>query len=333
MTLSKIDLLTALNIPRVGRKTILKVVGRSTSSLGERSSTEFMQSVASLVRFDDSTENLARNMAIRQIEEAEEIGVSIVTVLDSCYPSRLRTIEDMPVLLFVRGSIECAERQTSIAIIGTRDPSAFAQRAARSSARLAAESGALVVSGLAKGCDTLAHIGCLEGRGQTIAVLAHGLDKIYPSENRQLACQIVEEGGALLSEYPVGAPVHRSSFVERDRLQSGLSDCVLVIETSESGGTMHTVRFAHSQGRTLATVNHPSSFDRDDRVGGNRLLRDRYDGLTVRDRESLQALIDSPKQTFAERQHLTASLESDCPTRQRSDDPLQGSLFGDENAQ
>lgn len=335
MNLSKIEVLTALNLPRVGRKTVLKAVDRLRHAPDEVNPSDLLHAVAALVAFDDCAERAARESAVRQLEEAEELGISVVTVLDEDYPFRLRTIEDKPALLYVRGSITCCDKQLSIAIIGTRDPSPFAQKAARSSARLAAEKGALVVSGLAKGCDTLAHMGCLDVRGQTVAVMAHGLDRVYPQENRRLASQIVDEGGALVSEYSVGAPAQRSSFVERDRLQSALSDGVLVIETSETGGTMHTVRFAHSQGRPLATVCHPLAYDGDDRVGGNRLVRERFGGVSIRDKESLEEFISGAtggiKPANVENDPAIVA-EGEVTGARFSVGPLQGSLFGDDYA-
>lgn len=121
------------------------------------------------------------------------------------------------------------------------------------------ETGATVVSGLAIGCDTAAHSGCLSVHGETIAVLAHGLDRVYPAVNRELVGEILDTGGCLLSEYPPKTRPFPANFVERDELQAGLSDGVIVVETGVKGGTMHTVRFSQEQRKPLACVKHPQN--------------------------------------------------------------------------
>jgi DNA processing protein len=135
-----------------------------------------------------------------------------------------------------------------------------------------AERGWCVVSGLAEGCDTEGHEGCLAAGGKTIAALAHGFGRIYPAKNKQLAERILESGGALITEYPPGTPPTRSSFIERDRLQSGLSLGIVVVETDIKGGTMHTVRHARDQGRGIAAISHPPEFVKEAKAQGNQQL-------------------------------------------------------------
>lgn len=244
-----------------------------------------------LANLDGGSIDDARLEADNQIARAERLGISVVCYLDDCFPERLRTTDDPPAVLWIKGHDESLHATDAVAVIGTREPSSYATKTAKSAAKYLASKGAVIVSGLAKGCDTLAHEGCLEAGGRTVAVLAHGLDKVYPAENRSLAEQIVDKGGALVSEYPVGMPAQRNFFVERDRLQSGLSDSVLVVETSESGGSMHTARFAEKQGRTLATMEHPAHYRSDPRVAGNEEIKSHMGGLPVEGKEHLDALL------------------------------------------
>ncbi len=206
------------------------------------------------------------------LAQCYDAGVHAVPYFDERYPERLRNIDDPPVVLFVKGQIEAMHGGQSVAIVGTRNPTSFGERAAHSAGKLAAESGIVVVSGLALGCDTKAHEGCVESAGVGVAVLAHGLDRVYPAANRDLAERILECGGCLVSEVPVGVKPTRWAFAYRDRIQSGLSDRVLVIETDVKGGTMHTVEFSRKQLRPLACIEHPESISSSSQSRGNRML-------------------------------------------------------------
>lgn len=139
----------------------------------------------------------------------------------------------------------------TIAVVGTRAPTQIGMERARKIAYNMAKSGYVIVSGLAKGIDTAAHLGALEANGSTIAVLGTPLDKIYPAENESLAHRIETESGVLISEYPLGPVISRGAFVQRDRVQSGLSTAVFAIQTDVEGGTMHTVRYAQKYNRLI----------------------------------------------------------------------------------
>jgi DNA processing protein len=187
---------------------------------------------------------------------SQEQNIKIISRESSHYPECLSMIADPPVLLHVKGNIDALNKD-SIAIVGTRKPSDFGKTHAKKIAGLFAKEGYVVVSGLAEGIDSAAHMGALETNGLTVAVLAHGLDSVYPYNNRKLADTIIKNNGALVSEYPFGTKIFRSSFVERDRIQSGLSLGVFVIETGIKGGTMHTVGFCEKQKRVLIVMQHP----------------------------------------------------------------------------
>ena len=159
-----------------------------------------------------------------------------------------------------------------VAIVGTREPTHHGQKAAMALGVRAAQDRIPVVSGLALGCDTLGHQGCVEANGTAIAVMAHGLDHLYPKANRGLAHDILETGGALVSEHPPGVKPTRWFFASRDRLQSALSDIVIVVETGLKGGTQHTIRAALEQRKILACVTPVKPFLDHEKVQGTLKL-------------------------------------------------------------
>ena len=228
------------------------------------------------------------------LSKASERNISLIAWDSSIFPSRLKQIPDAPALIYVVGDVGVLLRP-SVAVIGTRHPSEFGEKAGRKIAKTLAENGIVVVSGLAEGCDTTAHVGCLEGGGKTVAVLAHGFGEVYPKSNEALADQILKTGGCLVSEYAPGTPIRRSSFVERDRLQSGLSDAVIVIETDVVGGTMHTVSYSEKQGRMLAAVKHPPVKRDHPKSRGNAMLIDAERAEALADAMDLQSFIERVK--------------------------------------
>ncbi len=132
--------------------------------------------------------------------------------------------------------------------------------------------GDVVVSGLAIGCDQYGHEGCVKVHGKSVAVLPCGLDKVYPAKNKNLAQKILDNNGCLISEYPIETKVFKNFFIERDRLQSGLSDGVIVVETDIKGGTMHTVGYTLDYKRVLACYKHPDRYLNEPKTFGNQKL-------------------------------------------------------------
>jgi DNA processing protein len=183
------------------------------------------------------------------LEEAEKRRVQVVSVFDEQYPQRLKMIPDRPSLLYIKGQLLQSGRD--VACIGTREPSRFGEQVTRRIVAQLVSSDWTIVSGLAIGIDTLSHRSAIESGGRTVAVMAGGLDGIYPRQNTRLAEEIVETGGALISEQPFGVPPARGNLVKRDRLQSGLSVATFVMQTDIQGGSMHTVRFTLQQRRML----------------------------------------------------------------------------------
>ncbi|MGY0213424.1 DNA-processing protein DprA [Bacillus cereus] len=185
------------------------------------------------------------------ISKHNKEGISIITIDSPKYPKLLRLIEDPPVALYCKGNIDLLSCPKNVAIIGTRKPTPLGMRIAKRIASRFSERGFVIVSGLAVGIDTAGHQGALEVNGPTIAVLAGSLDKIYPKENTDLAQQIIEKNGLLISENPIGSKTFKQSFVVRDRLQSGLSLGVCPVQTPLKSGTQHTIKFAKQQNRVL----------------------------------------------------------------------------------
>ena len=225
------------------------------------------------------------------MKNAEHLGMKVLTPGMPAFPPQLCRIPDSPVMLYVKGNVNCLSAETVIAVIGTREPSRWGATAAERIAASLAAKGIVVTSGLALGCDTAAHRGCMLAGGHTIAVMAHGLDRVYPAQNRQLAAGILNSGGCLVSEYAPGVAPSPKYFVERDRLQSGLSGAVIVIETNLRGGTMHTVGFCLKQGRLLGCVAHPSGLVSHPKAQGNRKLIAEKKAIAIPDKEALEEFL------------------------------------------
>lgn len=207
--------------------------------------------------------------AAEEIETARREGVDIVTFFDAWYPADLKEIFDPPLLLYVQGGLP-EETRLKIAIVGSRDASLYGARMARTIARDLAAAGAVVVSGMARGIDSEAHEGALEADGVTIAVLGGGLARPYPPENRKLAARIAKKG-AVISEYPMRQFPEPGNFPVRNRIISGLSRAVVVVEAREKSGALITVDSALDQGRDVFAV--PGNADSAKSKGTNRLLK------------------------------------------------------------
>jgi len=190
--------------------------------------------------------------AATQQQRARETGARLIPLASPLYPARLRTIFDPPVLLFVRGRVELLNA-VSVAIVGTRRPSAYGLAATERIARELAEAGLCVVSGMARGIDTRAHQAVLAAGGDTVAVFGCGVDVIYPAENRKLAAEI-EKKGLLVSEFAMGTPGYPQNFPVRNRIVSGLSAGVLVVEGAQYSGSTITAKLASDQGREVFAI-------------------------------------------------------------------------------
>jgi DNA processing protein len=207
--------------------------------------------------------------AEREIACAERSGIEILTQVDDRYPELLKTIPDPPVVLYVRGDLP--KDHIPVALVGSRKATPYGLNVTHSLARDLAAAGVTIVSGLARGVDARAHHATLEAGGRTIAVLGSGIDVIYPSEHRTLA-EKISGSGALISEFPLGTAPNRDNFPVRNRIISGLSHLVVVIEASDKSGSLITARMAAEQGREVMAV--PGSIFNEQSRGCNALIKD-----------------------------------------------------------
>jgi DNA processing protein len=204
-----------------------------------------------------------------EIRRAREAGIDLIPFTSPNYPARLRVIPDPPPILYVKGKL-CAEDDKAVAIVGSRSASDYGRRVARSLARGLAESGFTVVSGMARGIDGTAHETVLQAGGRTIAVLGSGVDRAYPPEHGKLYSRI-SENGAVLSELPIGTRPMAFNFPARNRLISGLSLGVVVVEATEKSGSLITAAMAVEQGREVFAVPGEAGASRS--RGAHRLIR------------------------------------------------------------
>ena len=205
----------------------------------------------------------------QEVQRAEEAGVKIIPFGSGIYPARLRSIADPPPCLYVKGGIR-REDDKAVAVIGTRSASHYGRRVTRDLCRGLASLGFTVISGMARGIDGVAHDEALNAGGRTIAVLGSGVDRAYPPEHRKLYHRI-SENGAVISELPLGAPPLAFNFPARNRLISGLSAGVVVVEATEKSGSLITAAIALEQGREVFAV--PGEVGSSRSRGGHRLIR------------------------------------------------------------
>lgn len=212
----------------------------------------------------------ARRQASALLDAAAPAGIVPIQSADDRYPPLLRAIADPPPVLWARGDLAALARP-AVAIVGSRAATTYALEVAQRLGRELADHGVLVVSGLARGADGAAHRGCLDGGGATVAVLGSGPDVIYPAEHRQLAVEICKSG-ALVSEHGPGVPPLPDHFPLRNRLISGISRGVVVVEANEKSGSLITARYALDQGRDVMAV--PGSVLGGRNRGSHALLKD-----------------------------------------------------------
>lgn len=172
----------------------------------------------------------------RELELADKAGAAVTTVFDAAYPAALRDLPDAPIVLYSRGAWTQTDSERSIAVVGSRMATHYGRLCAKTISHDLAEAGVTVISGLARGVDTEAHLGALDAGGRTIAVIGAGLNRLYPRENKNLARHIAEGHGAVVSEFPMDMPPSRTTFPMRNRIVSGWSRATLVVEASGRSG-------------------------------------------------------------------------------------------------
>lgn len=206
-----------------------------------------------------------------ELARVKELGGDILVLDDGSYPPQLREIADPPITLYVRGDWQACFDQPCVAVIGSRNCSTYGKNASEMLSRDLASRGICIVSGLARGIDSSAHLGAIRGGGRTVAVIGTGLDSIYPKENEKLVDEILANGGAIVSQFPLGTPPLKDNFPYRNRIISGLSLGVLIIEASERSGSLITARLAAEQGRDVMAV--PGNITSGKSYGTNYLIK------------------------------------------------------------
>ena len=223
---------------------------------------EAVESIRAREFFDKATE---------EIERARLIGVDILLLDDGVYPALLREIFDPPITLYVKGAwSECLEKPC-VAMVGSRRCSTYGQNVATQLARDLAQRGVTIISGLARGIDAAAHRGALEAKGRTVAVMGTGLDQVYPRDHKKLVDEILGQGGALVSEFPLETPPAPQNFPYRNRVISGLSLGVVLVEAAENSGSLITARLAMEQNREVFAV--PGNITSRNSFGTNYLIK------------------------------------------------------------
>ena len=224
-----------------------------------------------LKRIEKALRRRSLSHAEEIVDRCEKLGISIVTNESDEYPSPLRTLRDMPVVLYFRGKLPDCNANMLTAVVGTRSMTDYGRKIAYSIGAGLAFGGSIVVSGMALGSDSMALIGALESGGRTIAVLGSGVDVIYPREHKEIYSRILSKG-AVISEYPPGTPPSGSHFPVRNRIMSGISDATVVVEADAKSGALITAKNAVRQGRKLFAV--PGKVGDSGAEGTNMLICD-----------------------------------------------------------
>ena len=240
----------------------------------------------------------------KQIASDNNIGV--ISCLDKYYPYNWKYLSGMPKVFYYCGNYSIVERMTlggSVAVVGSRSPSKYAEYATDNICKALGEKGIAIVSGMAYGIDRQAHISSVNTSGGTIAVLAGGVDNIYPPKNRDIY-ELIRDKGVIISEMPPGQKPLRQYFPSRNRLIAGLSDCTLVMEAGDKSGTLHTASFAASQGKEVFVL--PNSIYFENAEGGLKLLEDGCCVLL-----STDGVIDAVSQAIIRRKMENPGLEDE----------------------
>ena len=258
--------------PGLGPRRILRAV-REAGSAEEilrlpLTGLEALQFPAQAVQF--IADGQAWHAANEELAALQQSGATFLTFEDTDYPERLREIFDAPALLWVRGDVTLLA-QSAIAVVGTRHPTPYGSGMAEMLSRDLAARGMVILSGMARGVDTAAHKGAIAAKGKTVAVWGTGIDVIYPKENKSLAEQILSSGGAIVSELPTGTFPAPQNFPKRNRILSGMSVAVLVVEAGEHSGTRVTARCALEQNRDVFAV--PGNVTTKNAWGPNTLIK------------------------------------------------------------
>jgi DNA processing protein len=290
--------LALLRAPQIGCRTFLKLLNKAGDIKGLFS--ESRHSLALLGLKEPSIEAILKpdwDQVDEDMVWAEQSLCHILRIDEDSYPLLLKEINDPPPILFVRGSLPVIS-SLQLAMVGSRNPSPVGKKIAEDFSQHMAMTGLTITSGLALGIDAVSHQGALDVKGKTVAVTGTGLDRVYPARHKRLAEVILDEGGALVSEFPPGIKAHASNFPRRNRIISGLSLGVLVVEAAINSGSLITARLALEQGREVFAI--PGSIYNPLARGCNGLIRQ---GAKLV--ETAQDVIDELAQYKGEREAIS----------------------------
>ena len=241
--------------------------------------------------------------------EFKKYGINAVFYMDKDYPLSLQNIQDFPIVLYYRGDLSILN-ENIVAIIGTRKPTFYGREVTRFFARELCFAGVVTASGLAYGLDSEVAVASLEAKGKTIVVLGGGLDKIYPSQNQNLSDKIAVSGGLLLSEYPLFHRPTKFSFIQRNRIISGISKGVIIVEAGRKSGTLNTARHAIEQGKEIFAI--PGNIFSSASVGTNELILELPEIFTVSPSQVLEKLHIAPKNVIKDEKQQEIMSDEKC---------------------
>ena len=260
-----------------------------TPGVGPRSATKLLESFGSAANVFHARRSQLESLRIRpqsiesimkrefhekaegELYNLKALGGDVLILDDGSYPALLREIADPPITLYVRGDWQACFELPCVGVIGSRMCSTYGENAAEMLSRDLASRGICIVSGLARGIDTAAHRGAIRGNGKTVAVMGTGIDGVYPKENAKLINEILESGGAIVSQFPLGTPPLKDNFPYRNRIISGLSLGVVIVEATEKSGSLITARLAMEQNREVMAV--PGNITSRNSIGTNYLIK------------------------------------------------------------
>jgi len=259
--------------PQIGPRAATKLLERFGSAENVFHATR--SELESLRLRAESVESILKrefhDKAEKELETVRNLGGDVLILDDGSYPYLLREIADPPITLYVKGNWQACFDAPCVAIVGSRRCSTYGENASEMLSRDLAANGVCVVSGLARGIDSAAHRGAIAGGGKTVAVLGTGIGQIYPKENARLVDEILVNGGAIVSQFPIDTPPLKENFPYRNRIISGLSLAVLLVEASERSGSLITARLAMEQNREVLAV--PGNITSKNSFGTNYLIK------------------------------------------------------------
>jgi DNA processing protein len=264
----------ALNMtPDVGPLAAARLLARfgSASAVFHATRTELESLKLKPISVDSILSRQLHKRAEDELERVKQLGGDVLILDDGSYPALLRETDDPPPVLYVKGDWQACFEQPCVGVVGSRQCSTYGENASEMLSRDLASRGITIVSGLARGIDAAAHKGAIAGNGRTIAVMGTGLDNVYPRENNGLVREILANGGCLVTQFPLATPPLKDNFPYRNRIISGLSYGVLIVEANERSGSLITARLAAEQNREVMAV--PGNITSGNSFGTNYIIK------------------------------------------------------------